>query len=190
MYKPDQWLYGEGDIETGIATVLCGSINVWISIDEESSRLLSIGGPTTIIGQSRVLGGGDRLVTVTAREESKVFTLGDSAIERIAARQPELWRSMGELLYKQLQNTVRVCALFALPSAQRIAHRLLELHRTIGTNNDGTISVDQYELADLSRVSRESLNAHLRKFEKNGWIVRGYMSILITDLQALQNFRE
>lgn len=189
-YSPGQWLYGEGDMQTGIVAVLSGSINVWISVDGESSRLLSVGGPLTVIGQSHVMGGGDRLVTVTARQESQVFTLGDVALQRIAESFPQLWQAIGQLLYGQLQNTVRLCALLGLPSAQRIARRLWELHRALGSVRDGQIEVGQYELADLSRVSRESLNAHLRKFEKNGWITRGYMSILVNNAEALKRFSD
>lgn len=177
-------------MQTGIVAVLSGSISVWISVDGESSRLLSIGGPATIIGQSHIMGGGDRLVTVTARTKSQVFTLDDAALQRIANTHPQLWKAVGELLYKQLQNTVRLCAMLSLPSAQRVARRLWELDRTLGIGKNGEIDVSQYELADLSRVSRESLNSQLRKFENTGWIQRGYRSIHIKDSQALKDFSE
>ena len=173
---------------TGVVAILSGNINVWISVDGESSRLLSIGGAGAVFGQSRGLGGGNRLVTVTARQQCQVFTLDDMALQRIAAHNPGLWKAMGELLYSQLQTTVRLCATLGLPGAQRIARQLWQLYRILGQENSGKVDVSQYELADLSRVSRESLSAHLRKFEQNGWIRRGYMSLQIENARALKHF--
>ncbi len=110
-----QWVYGEGDDTTGIAIVLSGTIRLEAAVGERSV-LIGIARPGTAIGQSHRRGGGPRIVTARAGPASRVMTVGDSALERIGAATPLLWRAISELVYGQLTASVHSLAqVLALP---------------------------------------------------------------------------
>ena len=42
----------------------------------------------------------------------------------------------------------------------------------------------------LSNTSRKTVNAALQRFEKSGWVSRGYRSITITHIKRLAHYAE
>jgi hypothetical protein len=42
----------------------------------------------------------------------------------------------------------------------------------------------------LSNASRKTVNAALQRFEKSGWVKRGYRSVTITHMKRLTRFAE
>jgi CRP-like cAMP-binding protein len=52
------------------------------------------------------------------------------------------------------------------------------------------IPLAQAALGILSNTSRKTVNAALKRFEKSGWLKRGYRSITITNMKRLTRFAE
>ncbi len=176
-----QWVYGEGDEETGIVLVLEGALRIEASIGEDRDVLVNLAPAGTAFGQSRRRGGGPRIVTARATARAMVLLVADSALERIAADHPALWRAVSELVYGQLDAVVRLAAqMIGLGPRARIAARLLALGGT------GELLVSQNDLAEMCGVSRKIANVHLAALERIDAIRRGYGRIVIINAELLR----
>jgi CRP-like cAMP-binding protein len=180
-----QWIYGTGDALNGLYGVLEGSVHLLLMLPDGETRLLDIVQAGRLFGQ---FGGGPRLVTAIAGEPSRLFHVPDQALTEIARRQPEVWRNFTELLYGQLAGALLLAgALIHLPPQRRVAARLALL--ALGSE---TISVTQAQLAEMTGLSRKTVNAHLRGLERAGVIATEYRHIVVQDqarLRAIGNIR-
>ena len=175
-----QWVYGEGDEQTGLCAVIEGALRLEASAGHDRNVLIDIAAAVSIFGQSQRRGGGPRIVTARAGPPSAVMLISDHALERIAHDIPDVWRAVSALFYGQLDASVHLAAnLLALPPRARIAARLRALATT------GEARVSQSELAELCGLSRKATNAHLAAIERAGAIRRGYGTINIVAPQLL-----
>ncbi|WEK43805.1 MAG: Crp/Fnr family transcriptional regulator [Candidatus Sphingomonas colombiensis] len=172
---PGQWVYGEGDEETGLVLVLDGALRIEASLGAERDVLVNLAPAGSAFGQSRRGGGGPRIATARAAARATIVLLiADSALERVAADQPALWRAVSELVYGQLDAMVHLAAqLIGLNPRGRIAARLLAL------GGGGVAAVSQADLAEMCGLSRKVTNMHLAALEHGGAITRGYGRIVI-----------
>lgn len=180
--SPSQWVYGEGDDQTGIVLVLNGMLRLEAAVGERTVLvgIARIGGA---VGQSQRRGGGPRIVTVRAGPASRLLMIGDAALERIGVTIPTVWRAVSELVYAQLDASVHGLAqMLALPPRARIAARLL-----LFAEGDGEAPLSQADLAELCGLSRKSANAHLASLEATGAITRGYGRISLRDVALLRH---
>lgn len=174
-----QWVYGEGDAETGVCAVLEGSVRLEAAVGDRSV-LIGLVPAGRAFGQSARRGGGPRIVTARAGVASRVLLIGDGALERIAAERPAMWPALSALVYAQLDASVHASAqMLALPPRGRVAARLLALA------HEGMASATQADLAELTGLTRKAVNAHLAALEAAGAIRRGYRKILLADPTAL-----
>ena len=176
-----QWVFGEGDAETGVLLVLEGALRIEASVGAERDVLLNLAPAGAAFGQSRRGGGGPRLVTARAASAATVLLIPDAALQRIAEVHPALWRAVSELVYGQLDTIVHLAAqLLALGPRGRIAARLLTFAA------GGEVALSQSDLAEMCGLSRKATNAHLATLERVGVITRGYGRIAIVDAAALR----
>jgi CRP-like cAMP-binding protein len=178
---PGQWVYSEGDSDTGLVAVLDGALRLEASVGPDRTMLIELAQPPAVLGQSRRRGGGPRIVTARAGPASTVWLVGDGALARIGDGDPALWRAVSELLYGQLDASIHLAAqMIALPPRARIAARLAMLAR------GERVPVSQADLAELCGLSRKATHAHLAALEAAGTIARGYRGITIRDLDRLE----
>lgn len=169
-----QWIYGEGDENTGICAVLAGALRLEASAGLQHNVLIGIVPAVGVIGQSQRRGGGPRIVTVRAGPASSVLLLTDAALERIGQETPTLWRALSELVYEQLDAAVHLTAqLLALRPRARVAMRIALLAK------DGVARVAQHDLAELTGLSRKAVNAHLAVLAELGVVAPGYGGIRV-----------
>ncbi|MFD1610576.1 Crp/Fnr family transcriptional regulator [Sphingomonas tabacisoli] len=171
---PGQWVYSQGDPETGLCAVLEGTLRLEVAIGDDRDVLIGLARPSTIIGQSARRGGGPRLLTVRASGAARVLLISDAALERVAAREPSLWRDLNELVYAELETLLRFSALLL---AQRPKARLAWQLTQLAT--DDVVTATQADLAELTGVTRKAVNAHLAAFESAGLVSRGYAHIRV-----------
>lgn len=176
-----QWVYGEGDEETGVLLVLEGALRIEASVGAERDVLVNLAPAGSAFGQSRRGGGGPRIATARAAGASTVLLIPDAALQRIADDHPALWRAVSELVYGQLDTMVRLAAqLLALGPRGRIAARLLAFGAA------GEVMLSQSDLAEMCGLSRKATNEHLAALERIGAIERGYGRIAIIDAAVLR----
>jgi len=179
--RAGEWLFGEGDEDTGIVAVLEGALGLHAKAPGGREVLIGVLQAGGVMGQSIVFGGGPRLLTVTCAAESLLFTLSDQALRQSAERHPGLWRALLALAYGQQRATVDALAtLVALKPRQRLVAQLLTLSR-----RDREAPVSQSALAELVGVSRKAVNGWLAELEAAGLVTRGYGRLTIEDRRGL-----
>lgn len=177
-----EWLYGEGDPDTGLVAVLGGGLHLQCQAPGGSSvlvNLLPVGG---VIGQSVVFGGGPRLITAICAVPSTLFSVPDATLRRTAAQHPELWPSFTALIYGQLRGVIQGYAeCIALKPRDRLVSRLLAWSAF-----DPHIPASQSALAEMVGASRVAVNGWLAELEGAGLVERGYGQIRVLNRAGLE----
>ncbi|HWA63838.1 MAG TPA: Crp/Fnr family transcriptional regulator [Caulobacteraceae bacterium] len=180
---PGQWSHAEGDDDTGVLVVVEGALQVFAQAPGDREVLINQVGAGAALGQTVRLGGGPRLTTAVSVGESLVLVVPDRSLGRIAATRPHIWQAVASLLYLQLRGLVQMAAeAAALPPRQRLAARLERLAR----GGDGTLGLTQQALAEMTGLSRKSVNAFLGEFARAGLVARTYGQVAVLDAAGLR----
>lgn len=182
-----RWLYDTGDEAHGLYGVLSGSVTTYVWLDNGENVPVNISGPGSIFGYAAQVLGGRRVTTAVARERSEILFIPQQALTAIAREQPSLWLHFAELATEQLTAAVRINAERArLSPHARLASRL-HAYATVWANGSGmaVLPLRQDELAELTGLSRKTVNGILRDFEKHGIVALGYREITVRDADGL-----
>lgn len=179
-----QWIYSEGDEETGLCLVVDGVLRLEASVGPDRDVLIGLAGPGQAIGQSRRFGGGRRIITARAQRAARVLLVPDAALPGIAASIPGAWAGIVSLLYDQLDAAVHGAALnLSLTPRQRIAIRLAQL-----ADARGEVPATQADIAEMCGLSRKAASGHILALATRGWVAPGYRSLRVLDGAALRGF--
>ena len=142
-------------------------------------------GPGAAIGQTMRFGGGPRLVTAVCAAPSLVLRVSDAGLARIARDRPQVWQAVAAVVYLQLRSALQMAAeALALPPRARIAARLVALSRARAAPAE--LALSQQALAELTGLSRKTVNAVLAEFQRQGLVRRDYARLDILDLRGLE----
>lgn len=178
--EPGQWVYSEGDPDTGLCAVLDGALRLEVAVDADRDVLIGLAQAPAILGQSRRRGGGPRIVTTRAQGMTTILTVSDAALDRIAAAHPDVWKDISELVYEELDTIVHFAAqLLVLRPRARVAARLLQLA------SDDRVLARQSDLAEMCGLTRKATNDHLAGLEADGLIQRGYGAVRLLSAAGL-----
>lgn len=178
-----QWVYGAGDEITGLYAVLHGSVDMMVSTLGGNDVLIDIAPAGRVFSQSL----GPRIVTALANEDSRLLFVPDHGLREIARSQPDLTRHVTALLYDQLAGAAALAVnMIHLPPLARVAARLLFL-----AGNDAragcVVSVTQSQIAEMTGLSRKTVNGHLAHMAKKKLVVPLYRGLQLNDLRALHD---
>jgi len=134
-------------------------------------------------------GGGPRLATAVCAEPSLVLRISDAGLMRIARARPDVWQAVAAVVYRQLRGAMQMAAdVVALPPRQRIAARLAAYARA--RRPPAVLSLSQQALAELTGLSRKTVNLVLGDLERLGLVRRDYARIEILDLRGLDRIAD
>jgi len=177
-----QWVYGAGDDITGLYAVLRGSVDVMMSTLAGNDVLMDIAPAGRVFSQAL----GPRIVTALANEDSLLLFVADHVLREIARDHPEMARNFTALLYEQLSGAALLAVnMIHLASRQRIAARLLFLAGN-DARNGCVVGVTQSQMAELTGLSRKTVNGHLAAFARRGTVALGYAGIGLSNVEALR----
>jgi CRP-like cAMP-binding protein len=176
------WLYGEGDEDTGLIAVLSGGLYMHAAGPATRAVLIGFLPEGSVIGQSIVFGGGPRLVTTICATPSELFVLSDRALRETAAAHDSLWPALSALIYDQLRASMRVVVEFiAMSPRERLISRLCA-YAAAGPR----IRIGQSALAETIGASRNAVNGWLGEMEAQKIVARGYRYIDVIDRDRLR----
>ncbi|WP_374574282.1 Crp/Fnr family transcriptional regulator [Phenylobacterium sp.] len=191
-FATGEWAQAEGDDDTGLLVVIEGAIHVMCQAPGDREVMVAVGGPGLALGQTTRFGGGPRLATVLCAEPSLLLVLSDSALSRIAAERPEVWRMVAALVFMQLRSSLATAAeMLALPPRQRLASRLLVFARAFDVGGSaGRLPLSQQTLGEMAGLSRKTVNGYLTEFQRRGLVRLGYGEIELLDQAGLRRIAE
>lgn len=185
--EPGQWIYGTGDALNGLYAVLDGTVHMTIPLSGDDDLLIEIVRRGQLFGQAARFGGGPRLVTAIAGERCTLLHVPDHVLHEIARSEPDMWRNFTELLYAQLAGALQLAAwMIHLPPPRRVAARLIMLAGEKAGNGPLRIAVSQAQLAEMTGLSRKTVNGHLQKFARAKLVNLEYGTIVVNDITRLR----
>lgn len=185
-----EWAQAEGDDRSGLFVVIEGVLHSYCAASGDREVMIGLAEAGSVLGHATRFSGGPRLVTAVCVEPSVLLEISEVALDRVAERQPEIWRAIAGFAYANMRSAVRMAAeLIALRPRARIAARLLAAaggHHETEVRPNPIIRINQELLGEMVGLTRKTVNIHLSAFERDGLIETGYGQIMLCDLQGLQ----
>lgn len=177
-----QMLYAEGDEATAIFGLGDGLLDVSIPISDEEEVVIYRAPPGFWIGDSAVMAGTTRSISLTAAMDSRVFRVPAAAVHRLIAENPGDWVHLAKLAHQNGTLALTVLAeTLSLPPRARFARMLLRL-----ATADGAVHATQAELGLMAGMSRAAFRRAFGDVISSGAVVVDYGGIRIVDRPAIE----
>ncbi|MGH6782729.1 MAG: Crp/Fnr family transcriptional regulator [Sphingomonadaceae bacterium] len=185
-----EWAQAEGDDRSGLFVVIDGVLHSYCAAPGDREVMIGLAEAGAVLGHATRFSGGPRIVTAVCVEPSILLEISESALDRVAERQPEIWRAIAGFAYANMRSAVRMAAeVISLRPRERIAARLLAAaggHHQSAPGPAPVIRLSQELLGEMIGVTRKTVNVHLSAFERDGLIEVGYGRILLCDMDRLR----
>jgi CRP/FNR family transcriptional regulator, cyclic AMP receptor protein len=165
-----------------------------VSVMARDGRAVTIRelGPGEIIGEVSLLDGGPPSATVTAITRTALIAIDRASFRDLLQQRPRIAVDLLPLLASRLRRlTAWADDLAGLPLPARLAKCLLgivsEHGQQVGPKRIRIgQKLSQQDLARRLGVTRESVNKHIRRLERNGILEQENGYLVITDIARLQ----
>lgn len=174
-----------GDKHDGIYAVLSGVVRISGVSNEGKEAVLSFIDSSLWFGEVTLFDGGLRTHDVYAQTDVVLFYVPQRELEQLLNKQPQYWQEFGLLLAQKLRLMFTSMEDHALLSAeQKVCNRLLMLseHTELLT----PLVLSQQQLADMTYLTRQTINQILQQLVSLQAISLGYQRITVLDKQKLQ----
>ncbi|MBB1345699.1 Crp/Fnr family transcriptional regulator [Pseudoalteromonas sp. SG45-2] len=183
--KAQQSLFLRGDKHDGIYAVLSGVVRISGVSNEGKEAVLSFIDSSLWFGEVTLFDGGLRTHDVYAQTDVVLFYVPQRALEQLLNEQPQYWQEFGLLLAQKLRLMFSSMEDHALLSAeQKVCNRLLMLSEH--TEHLTPLVLSQQQLADMTYLTRQTINQILQQLVSLQAISLGYQRITVLDKQKLQ----
>ena len=191
-------IYGAGDPPNGLWAVIAGQVRLK-SLSANGSELLAlIVRPGTWFGELSTLDGHPRPHDASAFGPARLLHVPMAAFARAADAHPALYRDLGLLVCAHQRTALRFIAHSVGRSIRaRLAQALLRAsHAEAGGAGSGQagagqaggapVAIRQEDLAAVVGIARQTLNRHLKQFERGGLVTVAYARVAILDPAGLR----
>jgi CRP-like cAMP-binding protein len=184
-----EMLSQRGDMVEALAIILDGTLEVSITTFDGRRHVLGFVGQGQLVNLIPILDDQVAIHDFYTHQQCELFIIPKSAFIDVVDSEPVLARHLMRLLC--LRSRVlydRLADASLLPLRSRCARAILSLLPVVDVQQPQAepvqIQLAQWELADMVGVSRQTLNAELRRLEDLGVIERKYSNIRVTDMSA------
>ena len=185
-------LFREGDAGDELYIVATGKLKVGRESSDGRENLLSVVGPSEIIGELSLFDPGPRSSTVTAVSQTELLSLRHEDLTAWLEDRPKaamnLLRDLAIRL-RRTNDTVGDLVFQDVPG--RVAKALLDLADRFGQPTQDGVHVahdlTQEELAQLVGASRETVNKALADFAQRGWLRLEARAVVLLDVDRLRH---
>lgn len=189
-YQAGTSVYMLGDPPDYIWGLVGGEVSVLLAPESGSPILAHIAKPVFWAGESAVINEGPRHAQLIARRDSWTLRVNNDAIERMTAKDPKVWKRIGQITVGHLFHAFSVIT--GLLQRDPNARVSLTLRRLADLNHDGAGSVilnlSQDELGEMANLTRPVIARTLAALEKLGLIRHGYREIEIVDIAVFTRY--
>jgi CRP-like cAMP-binding protein len=192
-YPAGQLIYLEDSPYQGIFGVLEGTVH-FETIDNSGRRiLLNLAGPGHWFGDVAASVEGRTTVSAYAFRRVKAWHVPVFALRRLLRDLPELRKAYEQLTAMRISTLVeRICVMHRPSALVQVAGTLALLRRTLQETIPSTsavfIDMTQSDLADMTGLSRQTINGIIGQLEAEGLIKVNHRKIAICDPDALENY--
>ena len=188
-YAAREFVFHLGDGPAGIFGIVSGAFGVIAAAERSEPRLGHVWHPGAWFGEGPLMGGQRRRFAVQARTPGEVIYLSIEDIDALCRSTPAWHRLFGTLAFENLAVAAGIITDLQLRRSEaRLAAVLLRAAgRTVLTPQRKLLPVrlSQAELGEMANVSRQLVNATLRRWQAAGWIDLRYGEVVITSREQL-----
>ncbi|GAA2518711.1 Crp/Fnr family transcriptional regulator [Pilimelia columellifera] len=183
-------VFNEGEQGDSLYIVIAGKIKLGRRAADGRQNLISVMGPSDMLGELSLFDPGPRTATATAVTDTRLARLRKQSLRPWLADRPEIAEQLLRVLARRLRRTNDALAdLIFTDVPGRVAKNLLQMASRFGTRDGGVLRVThdltQEELAQLVGASRETVNKALADFASRGWLRLDGKSVIILDPERL-----
>lgn len=95
-------LYRQGEPGDSLHIVLSGRLQVGVKDADGQTRIVAYPQPGDVVGEIALLSGAGRAATVTAVRDTVLVAISRSALDRLIARQPEVFTNIARMIVQRL----------------------------------------------------------------------------------------
>jgi CRP-like cAMP-binding protein len=174
-----------------VYVIIRGRASVSVAAQDGREVVLRDVGASDFIGEVSLFDGGLRSATVTALTATELVAIDRAPFLAFLERQPKVAIRLLAVLAARLRRlTLQVDDLTGLPVRARLAKCLIGLSGLHGQQLGPSrirlgVKLPQAALARRLAVTRESVNKHLRHFEREGLLLKENGYLVVVDLPKL-----
>ena len=185
-------LFREGDAGDELYIVATGKLKVGRESSDGRENLLSVVGPSEIIGELSLFDPGPRSSTVTAVSQTELLSLRHEDLTAWLEDRPKAAMNLLRALAIRLRRTNDTVGDLVFQDVPgRVAKALLDLADRFGQPTQDGVHVahdlTQEELAQLVGASRETVNKALADFAQRGWLRLEARAVVLLDVDRLRH---
>src|SRR6201995_2631735 len=183
-------LFNEGEAGDSLYIVLSGKIKLGRRAADGRQNLVSIMGPSDMVGELSLFDPGPRTATATAVTDARLARLRKQSLRPSPSNRPDIAEQLLRVLARRLRRTNDTLSdLIFTDVPGRVAKNLLQLAKRFGTREGSSLrlthDLTQEEIAQLVGASRETVNKALADFTSRGWLRLEGKSVVILDRERL-----
>lgn len=186
-YRKGQYIVREGGQPRAMHVVLTGRVRVTRKVGRGPREVaIWVGEPGFWFGDFAVLARVPSIGSIVAETNVTTLALSTVAFERIVRDEPRHFRPFADLMFERYADLFRYLAeSHGLRAEDWLRTRLVDLAATMRRDNPsidaGVITISQADLATMMGVSRQTMNAMLRRLQSRGLIELRTRSIRVLD---------
>ena len=187
-YETGEVVFAQGEPGNQLFGVISGRIRISTHSANGQELHLNVIETGEIVGEIAFFDRGLRTATGRADEPSSCFMIQRAPFMKLLEREPRLSVHLLELVCQRVRWTSKLVADSAFLSVpERLASRLTELVASGGTRaaRQYEVRLSQGELAHFLGVSRQVVNGHLQRWQKQGFVKLSRGLIIVNDLSAV-----
>jgi len=174
-------IYAVGDEADAIFGLGEGMLDVAIPVSEDREVVVHRALPGFWAGDSALLSGSHRTISIYAAADSRLFKLPATALLRSLREYPDDWMCFYQLSHTNTTTSLHTLAeIISLPPRARFARALLRL-----TSTGGEVRLTQEELGRMVGMSRAAFRRSFAALIDRGIVKVEYGGIIIQDRAAL-----
>jgi CRP-like cAMP-binding protein len=192
-YPAGQMIYLQDSPHQGLFGILEGTVHFETIEDSGRRILLNVAGPGHWFGDVAAPPEARTMVTAHAFRRVRAWRVPVFALRRLVREVPELCKAYSQLMALRIATlTERICVMHKPSALVQVAGSLAFLNRTLKENSPaahiGQIYMTQSDLADMTGLSRQTINVIMGQLEEKGLIKVGHRLIEIRDSQRLTQY--
>jgi len=181
-FKLREIIYSAGSEPDGLYGLAAGTLEISFPLGGEEEVTVHRAEPGFWIGESAILAGQDRMVTLTAATPVKVLFLPRAELRRMIEADPRHWGAFYEQSMSNLALTVTLLAeVLSLTPRARVARLMLRL-----ADGEGVVAGSQEDLARILGITRSSIRRTIASLVDSGLISTGYGRLRVLDRGGLE----
>jgi CRP/FNR family cyclic AMP-dependent transcriptional regulator len=184
-------LFRAGDVGDGCYRIETGLVKIVVASQQGEERIISLLGPSAIVGELSMIDGRPRSASVIAIADCLLSFVSRARFQKCTEAHPELTSYLVRTLARRLREADDALAAATFLSVKaRLARALLNLAEYVGEDNGGgriqlRHKIGQGDLAAMAGVARENVSRTMSEWRKRDIVTRSSDYYCINDPKAL-----